>query len=185
MELKYVRSLTCAALLALLAGCASRGEAPASSAPAVAGKSQPAGGANGQSSSASSASGGIAPGMNERGEVVDSSKVEAGRGTKVKMGDVEGEITGKAAPGSKFNKLKIGMKMKQVTGLIGQPSDQGAYITGKAFIPFYFGDDRHRYELVYKGAGRLIFAGEGGWGWSWGDGTLIWIIHNAHESGSR
>lgn len=123
--------------------------------------------------------------MNARGEVVDSSKVEGGRGTKVKVGETEGEITGKPAPASKFNRVKIGMKMKQVTDLIGQPSDQGAYVTAKAWIPFYFGDDRHRYELVYKGSGRLIFAGEGGWGWSWGNGTLIWIIHNGNEPASR
>jgi hypothetical protein len=57
---------------------------------------------------------------------------------------------GPAGPGGKFTRLQIGMPMKQVTDLIGQPSDQGAYITGKAFIPFYFGGDTHRQELVYK-----------------------------------
>jgi hypothetical protein len=123
-------------------------------------------------------------GMNARGEVVDSSKVEAGSGQKVKgINDFEGEITGKPARGSKFPQLKIGMGMKQVTDLIGQPTDQGAYMTGKAWIPFYFGGDRHRYEAVYKGQGRLIFAGG-----SMGDytgGNLIWIIHNANESGYR
>ena len=121
--------------------------------------------------------------MNAKGEVVDSSKVEGGNGTKVTVGEYEGEITGKAAPGSKFNKLKIGMSMKQVFDLIGQPSDQGAYVTGKAFIPFYFGGDRHRFETVYKGTGRLIFAG-GGFG-DWGSGHLIWIIHNHNEPAYR
>ena len=75
------------------------------------------------------------------------------------------------------------MSNKQVTDLIGQPSDQGAYITGKAFIPFYFGSDRNRFELLYKGQGRLVFAGV-----SFGDvmsGHLIWIIHNANEGGYR
>jgi hypothetical protein len=95
----------------------------------------------------------------------------------------EGEITGKPAPGSKFKKLQIGMSIKQVTDLIGQPTDQGAYVTGKAWIPFYFGSDRYRHEMVYKGQGRLIFAGG-----SVGDytsGHLISIIHNAKEGGSR
>jgi hypothetical protein len=95
----------------------------------------------------------------------------------------EGEITGKPAPGSKFKKLQIGMSIKQVTDLIGQPTDQGSYITGKAWIPFYFGSDRYRHEMVYKGQGRLIFAGG-----SVGDytsGHLISIIHNAKEGGSR
>lgn len=124
------------------------------------------------------------PGMNERGEVVDSSKVEAGSGTTVKgLGGWEGEITGKPAPGSKFTKLQIGMSMRQSVDLVGQPTDQGAYITGKAWIPFYFGSDRHRYEMVFKGQGRLIFAGG-----SLGDftgGNLIWIIHNPNEGGYR
>lgn len=126
----------------------------------------------------------VGPGMNEAGQVVDSSKVEAGYGQKIKgLNDWEGEITGKPAPGSKFTKLQIGMSMRQVTDLVGRPTDEGAYMTGKAWIPFYFGSDRHRYEMVYKGQGRLIFAGG-----SLGDytgGNLIWIIHSATEGGYR
>ncbi|NOT85115.1 MAG: hypothetical protein HOP02_10160 [Methylococcaceae bacterium] len=135
-------------------------------------------------SSASNAATAIAPGMNSQGEVVDSKLVEGEHGQKIKgLGDWEGEITGKPAPGSQFKKLQIGMSTRQVLDLIGQPSDQGAYMTGKAFIPFYFGSDRHRYEMVYKNQGRLVFAGG-----SVGDfisGNLIWIIHNPKESGYR
>jgi len=120
--------------------------------------------------------------MNAEGEVTDSAAVEAGYGETVTgIGDWEGEITGKPAPGSKFTQLQIGMPMKQVTDIVGEPTDQGAYVTGKAFIPFYFGSDRHRYELAYKGQGRLIFAGRG---WDTG-GNLIWIIHNKDDSGYR
>jgi len=123
-------------------------------------------------------------GMNDRGEVVDSSKVEAGSGQKVKgLNDWEGEITGKPGPGSKLAQLKIGMSMRQVIDLAGNPTDQGAYMTGKAWIPFYFGSDRHRFEMVYKNQGRLIFAGG-----SLGDftgGNLIWVIHNPTEGGYR
>lgn len=126
----------------------------------------------------------VGPGMNEAGQVVDSSKVEAGYGQKVKgLGDWEGEITGKPAAGSKFSKLQIGMSMRQVTDLVGRPTDEGAYMTGKAWIPFYWGSDRHRYEMVYKGQGRLVFAGG-----SLGDytgGNLIWIIHSSTEGGYR
>jgi hypothetical protein len=126
----------------------------------------------------------VPPGMNDRGEVVDSSKVEGGNGQKVKgIGDWEGEITGKPFPGSKFTTLKIGMGMKQVTDLAGQPTDQGAYLTGKAWIPFYFGSDRYRHELVYKGQGRLIFASQGGFDVS--SGHLVWVIYNANEPGYR
>lgn len=121
--------------------------------------------------------------MNSKGEVIDPTEVESGYGTQVKVGEWEGEITGKPAPKSRFTKLKIGMPMVQVTNLLGQPSDQGAYITGKAWIPFYYGSDRHRFELVYKGQGRLIFAG-GSIG-NFTNGHLIWIIHSAAQGASR
>jgi len=157
-----------------LGGCitnSAQQEAPAAAAPAPA----PAAAAKGSRTG---------PGMNANGEVVDSSKVEAGYGQKVKgLGDWEGEITGKPAPGSKFTRLQIGMPMKQVTDLVGYPTDQGAYITGKAFIPFFFGSDKHRHEMVYKGQGRLILAG-GSFG-DFGGAHLIWIIHNANEGGYR
>jgi hypothetical protein len=127
---------------------------------------------------------GVGPGMNADGEVIDATKVESGYGQKVKgLGDWEGEITGKPAPNTPFTKLTIGMPMKQVKEIAGAPTDEGAYITGKAFIPFYFGSDRFRYELVYKAQGRLIFAGG-----SLGDLTgahLIWIIYSANEDGYR
>jgi hypothetical protein len=133
---------------------------------------------------AAAASGNAPPGMNSAGEVIDASKVEAGHGQKVKgINDYEGEITGIPAPNSKFTQLQIGMGMKQVTDIAGPPTDQGAYITGKAFIPFYFGSDRHRFELIYKGEGRLIFAG-GSFG-NFNSGNLIWIIHCATEPGYR
>lgn len=126
----------------------------------------------------------VGPGMNANGEVIDASKVESGYGQKVKgINDFDGEITGIPAPNSKFNDLKIGMGFRQVESIAGPPTDQGAYITGKAFIPFYFGSDRTRSEFVYKGVGRLIFAGG-----SFGDlsgGNLIWIIHCASEPGFR
>jgi hypothetical protein len=117
-------------------------------------------------------------------EITDSSKVVAGEGIKVKgLHDWEGEISGIPAANSKFKKLEIGMSMKQVTNAVGEPDDEGAYMTGKAWIPFYFGSDRHRFEMVYKNQGRLIFAG-GSMG-DFSSGHLIWIIHNAHESGTR
>ena len=114
-----------------------------------------------------------------------SEKAESPKDTKTVKGinGWEGEISGKPAPGSRFTKLQIGMSMKQVIDLIGQPTDQGTYETGKAWIPYYYGSDRYRYELVYKRHGRLIFAG-GSWG-DYSSGNLISIIHNAQESGYR
>jgi hypothetical protein len=108
----------------------------------------------------------------------------AGDTQRVKgLNDWEGDITGKPAAGSRFTPLKIGMGMRQVTDITGQPTDQGAYVTGKAWIPFYFGSDRYRHEMVYKGQGRLIFAG--GSAGDFTSGNLIWIIHNASEAGYR
>jgi hypothetical protein len=126
----------------------------------------------------------IGPGMNANGEVIDATKVESGYGQKVKgINDFEGEVTGIAVPNGKFSQLQIGMGIRQVMDIAGPPTDQGAYITGKAFIPFYFGSDRSRFELLYKGRGRLIFAG-GSVG-NFSGGNLIWIINSATETGYR
>jgi len=165
-----------AAVALATAGCASRGGSGDSS--------QPSASAPAASAPAAPARGGVKAGMDAKGNVIDSSKVEAGSGRTVKgLNGYEGEITGVPARNSKFSRLQIGMSAKQVTDLAGQPTDQGAYVTGKAFIPFYFGSDRHRYEMTYKGQGRLVFAG-GGMG-DYSGGNLIWIIHNPNESGYR
>ncbi|MFO1217620.1 MAG: hypothetical protein U1E89_04465 [Burkholderiaceae bacterium] len=160
----------------LIAGCGSMSGNKTASAPAPATTAA-------APAAAAPAAPKVGPGMNERGEVVDPKKVEAGYGQKVKgINDWEGEITGKPAPGSKFTQLQIGMSWGQVQGILGVPTDQGSYITGKAFIPFFFGSDRYRHELVYKGQGRLIFAGSGGFDMN---AHLVWIIHSANETGVR
>jgi hypothetical protein len=160
--------------VALLAGC---GAMPGRSSSTPATETQTA-------APAPAASSKVPPGMNERGEVVDPTKVEGGTGQKVKgINDWEGEIHGKPVAGSKFGQLRIGMSLRQVTDIAGQPSDQGAYITGKAFIPFFFGSDRYRHELLYKGYGRLIFAG--GSAGDFSSAHLIWIINSANEPGYR
>ncbi|AGU48114.1 putative secreted protein [Variovorax paradoxus B4] len=166
-------AVTAAVALLATAGCASRGGS---------GGGQPA--AAPAAAPAASARGGAKAGMDAKGNVIDSSKVEAGSGRTVKgLNGYEGEITGNPARNSRFTRLQIGMSARQVTDLAGPPTDQGAYVTGKAFIPFYFGSDRHRYEMTYKGQGRLVFAG-GGMG-DYSSGNLIWIIHNPNESGYR
>jgi hypothetical protein len=103
---------------------------------------------------------------------------------KVKgLNDIDGEIVGKPSASSKFKELKIGMSIQQVKSAIGEPSDQGEYESGKRWIPFYYGDDVRRTELVYKGQGRLTFASGSAFG-SHG-GALIRITHNANEAGTR
>ncbi len=135
-------------------------------------------------STSTATSPGTKAGMNAAGEVVDSSAIESGSGKTVKgINDWEGEITGKPFPGSKFTKLKIGMSRAEVTQLVGPPTDEGAYVTAKAFIPFYYGSDRSRIELAYKGQGRLIFSTDAGWGAD--GGHLTWIIYNKNDTGYR
>ena len=169
LPIKLATVLVAGATALSLTGCITTGTKPAES---------------GSATPAASSGPKVGPGMNANGEVTDPTKVEAGFGQKVKgLNNWEGEITGKPAPGSKLAKLQIGMSMKQVTDIAGQPTDQGAYMTGKAWIPFYFGSDKHRFEMTYKGQGRLIFAG-GGLG-DMAGGNLIWVIHSANETGYR
>jgi hypothetical protein len=98
-----------------------------------------------------------------------------GRIVKSENGSFTGEIDGTAAAGSKFSKLKIGMTMFNVTQLIGGPDYQRAYATGKAWIPFYFGDDASRLQTYYKGSGCLIFTGGNAFG---GGGHQLIRIQN-------
>jgi hypothetical protein len=65
---------------------------------------------------------------------------------------------------SPLAKVQVGMSPREVESLIGPPSDENAYATGKAFIPWYFGRDRSRRAYFYKGLGRVVFAGSGGFG---------------------
>jgi outer membrane protein assembly factor BamE (lipoprotein component of BamABCDE complex) len=105
---------------------------------------------------------------------------------KVKgLNGVDGEIVGNAAANSKFKDLKIGMSLAQIVKVLGEPSDQGDYETGKRWIPFYYGDDVRRTELVYTKQGRLTFASGSVFGSNSNGGILIRIIHNSNESGSR
>jgi hypothetical protein len=171
---------TALATASLLGGCISTGGTQNDSAAA-----KPAATTTAAAAPAANAAPKIGPGMDASGNVIDSKKVEAGFGQKVKgLEDWEGEITGRPAAGSKFSQLKIGMSAAQVSGILGQPNDQGAHPTGKAFIPFYFGSDKYRYEAVYKGQGRLLFASGASFGWD-ANTHLIWIIHNPREGATR
>jgi hypothetical protein len=52
---------------------------------------------------------------------------------------------------SPLAKVRVDMGQREVTDLIGPPTDVDSHITGKAFVPFYFGDDAHRMVHHYKG----------------------------------
>jgi len=91
------------------------------------------------------------------------------------------EIVGDIPPGSPFSKIALGMPMKQVFDLIGQPTDTRAYVTGKAFIPFYFGSDTTRFDALYKGQGRITFAGASGL--TGRSGKVYRIVYDPTEDG--
>jgi hypothetical protein len=66
-----------------------------------------------------------------------------------------------APAGTPFAKIKVGMDQKEVTDILGAPTDVTAYVTGKAFVPFNFGGgDTHRTQYHYKDQGRIIFSND-------------------------
>ncbi len=59
--------------------------------------------------------------------------------------------------GHAFGKITKGMPDHEVAKLLGQPSDRRDYITGKQFIPWYYGKDTGRSDWFYKGKGHITF----------------------------
>lgn len=91
---------------------------------------------------------------------------------KSRDGTFEGEVYGTIPAGSKWAKLQIGMHQSEVERILGVTSNIRAYVTAKAWIPFYFGGDSHRYEAVYAGQGSVAYTG-GSFGG--GQGILMMI----------
>jgi hypothetical protein len=84
------------------------------------------------------------------------------------------QIVGKPAPDSGFAKLSIGMDMQQTQDVMGHAPDRfHTYESGKRWIPFYFGTDARRMQVLYKGEGCLTFTGGNAWGG--GGGELIQV----------
>ncbi|MBS1161405.1 MAG: hypothetical protein H6R15_3824 [Proteobacteria bacterium] len=101
---------------------------------------------------------------------------EAGKPRMMKSrdGTFEGEVYGNPPANSKWAKLQIGMEQPEVERILGGSSnDVRTMPTGKAFIPFYFGTDRYRYEVVYHGQGSVSYTGG-----SWGGGRGILMMIN-------
>ncbi len=95
-------------------------------------------------------------------------------------GKLEGDVVGQARPGSRFARLYIGMSQRQAEDLVGRGTDTDSHITGKQFIPFYFGGDQYRVVNFYKGEGQLEFAPRSFMGQA---NTLVRIVNNPNESG--
>jgi hypothetical protein len=59
---------------------------------------------------------------------------------------------------SKLSKVQLGWNDEQVRAAIGAPDNVEGYITGKSFIPFYYGTDTSRSDGEYLGEGRVVFS---------------------------
>lgn len=82
---------------------------------------------------------------------------------------------------SPLAKVQLGMGKRQVRDLLGAPDDENTYSTGKAFIPWYFGNDARRTSWYYKGVGRVVFADGNVFG---GGGTeVIRVDYDPGETG--
>lgn len=84
-------------------------------------------------------------------------------------------------PDSPWAKVKPGMTTQQVMNLLGVPTDQTSYATGKAWIPYYFGDDVRRTAFFYKGQGHVVFTGGNVFGG--GGGEVVSVVYDPNESG--
>lgn len=84
---------------------------------------------------------------------------------------------------SPLAKIQVGMTAQEVSNILGMPTNQVSYASGKAWIPFYFGDDARRTEWSYKGMGRVVFSGGNVFGG--GGGRVNRIDYDPSETGIR
>src|SRR5215510_10192005 len=83
---------------------------------------------------------------------------------------------------SPLAKIHEGMSKAEMLSLLGPPTDQDTSVTGKAFIPFYFGGDATATRLHYKGLGRVYVSGQGAFG---GGEKVLKIEYDPQEPGFR
>lgn len=60
--------------------------------------------------------------------------------------------------GHKMTAVRLDMSETEVRKILGDPDDSNAYMTGKAWIPFYYGPDVARSDWMYKGMGRIVYS---------------------------
>ena len=59
---------------------------------------------------------------------------------------------------SLFAEIQLNGTEYEVRKVLGEPDNANAYMTGKAWIPFYFGSDVARTDWFYSGQGRIVFS---------------------------
>ena len=83
---------------------------------------------------------------------------------------------------SPLTKIREGMSKGEMIYLLGQPTDQETTVTGKAFIPFYFGGDTTVTRMHYQGLGRVYVSGGAAFG---GGEKVLKIEYDPQEPGFR
>ena len=88
---------------------------------------------------------------------------------------------GNAPASSPLSKVATNMSPEQVQEVMGSPSGQGSYPTGKTFNPYNFGNDSgNRVEYKYKGQGRVVFAVP-----KWGGAMkVVNVVYDPSEDGN-
>src|SRR5262245_5282431 len=80
---------------------------------------------------------------------------------------------------SKLAKVKLGMTDVDVRKAMGEPTSSKSYMTGKQWIPFYWGPDTGRTDWKYKGQGRVVFSRN-----RYSGGLkVIRVTYDPHETG--
>ena len=59
--------------------------------------------------------------------------------------------------GTKLARVTDGMSEPEVISILGEPTSRQDYMTGKAWIPYYYGSDVSRLDYRYKGTGIVVF----------------------------
>jgi hypothetical protein len=59
--------------------------------------------------------------------------------------------------GTKLARVTDGMSEGEVIAILGEPTSRQDYMTGKAWIPYYYGSDVSRLDYRYKGVGIVVF----------------------------
>jgi len=80
-----------------------------------------------------------------------------------------------------FSLVKEGMSLQEVDDILGPPTNQTTYMTGKQFQPFNFGaKDVQRMKYLYKGVGHIVFSLKSAYN---GVYRVIEIVPDPNESG--
>lgn len=82
--------------------------------------------------------------------------------------------------GHRMAKLELGMGPGDVSAIMGDPTSTQTYMTGMAWVPFYFGSDTHRTDWKYRNQGRVVF-GHNRWS---GTMKVIRIDYDPSEDGN-